>query len=113
MFVTKPLKTVVPVDPLTERRRKPPLDHGQVGLSNEALSKLPRQIRGSRSRNGEHEGTGNRGIEPTDHAEKPARAGRLYNPKYARRMPWRICRRQTGGLDDREEMVIFEDQLQG
>lgn len=111
-FLAQSLQAIVPVDPPSKRRRKPPLDHREVGLSDESLAKHPRQFGSCRPRCGEHENPGNGRVQATYHAQKPSWTGCLHDPKNARSATRRIGGRQAGGLDDGEDMVILEDRIQ-
>jgi len=65
-----PLQRIVPVDPLIQRRRKPPLDDGHVVFRDGPVAKLGGERRGRCPRRREHEHAGHGRVEPADHAEE-------------------------------------------
>jgi hypothetical protein len=70
------LNPVVPVDPLAQRRRKPPLDDGRVDLRDLPLAELPRQVGRRGTGLGQQQDSRHRCVEPAHHPEEIARGQR-------------------------------------
>ena len=66
----RPHEQVGPLDPFAERCRKAALDHGDVGLLDGSLAKLPRQFRGGSGRLREHHDARHGTVEPGDDADE-------------------------------------------
>lgn len=112
-FSVGPLDRIPPLDPLAQGRRKPTTADGDIGFLDGTLAKLTRQAGGRGPGLGHHDDARNRRIEPADDAHEPTRPQAILDHReQARDAAGRIGRRQAGGLDGHEHVVILHDNDQ-